>query len=210
EQSLRRLGSDYIDLYQTHWPDKLTPIEETMAELLRLKQEGKIRAIGVSNVTVEQLNAYQKAGPLDSDQEKFSLLDREVRKTNLAWCSQHGVSFLAYSPLAQGLLTGKINLDREFPPGDLRSKKPRFLLENRARIISFLGEIQPVAETHGLTYGQLAIAWVINSGRRLHALVGARNPQQVMENVAAADVRLTADEMAAIEEALVRYATGII
>ncbi|MCM8769624.1 MAG: aldo/keto reductase [Candidatus Omnitrophica bacterium] len=210
EKSLQRLQTDYIDLYQTHWPDNTTPIEETMAELVRLKKEGKIRAIGASNVSVEQLEKYQAIGRLDTDQEKFSLIDRQKLTTNIPWCHKHQVSFLAYSPLAQGLLTGKINLDREFPPSDLRSKKPRFVLENRAFIMSFLGDIQPIAERRNITLGQLAIAWVLNQGEHIHALVGARNVKQVQENAAAGEIVLSTEEVGFISKMIKKHGPNII
>ncbi len=121
EQSLRRLQTDVIDLYQTHWQDPTTPIEETMGALLELKREGKIRAIGVSNASVEQMDEYRKAGPLDADQEKYSMLVRNLDEGQLPYCEREGIAVLAYSPLAQGLLTGKVTADRTIPEGDLPS-----------------------------------------------------------------------------------------
>ena len=126
EQSLRRLQTDYVDLYQTHWQDPTTPIAETMGALLELKQEGKIRAIGVSNATAEQMDEYRAVGPLDTDQERYSMLARQMDDGQLAYCEHENIAVLAYSPLAQGLLTGKMTPDWELGRGDYRADDPRF------------------------------------------------------------------------------------
>src|SRR5690606_509054 len=126
----KRLNTEVIDLYQTHWQVDSTPIEERMGALEELKREGKIRAIGVSNASPEQIAAYREHGQLDTDQEKYSMLDREMEKTNLFMCADQDIAFLAYSPLGQGLLTGKITPDREYGEGDQRRFKDRFNAEN--------------------------------------------------------------------------------
>ena len=144
EQSLHRLQTDVIDLYQTHWQDATTPIEETMRTLLDLKQEGKIRAIGVSNATIGQMDDYRTIGPLDSDQEKNSMLDREIDSEQLPYCEGNDIAVLAYSPLAQGLLTGKVAAGRGLSKGDLRSEDPRFSVENRKKVLAFLEELHPI------------------------------------------------------------------
>lgn len=201
EQSLKRLRTDYVDLYQTHWQDSTTPIDETMAALIDLKRQGKIRAIGVSNASVEVIRQYQRLGPVDADQEKYSLLDRGHDAALAPYCRQQGIAVLAYSPLANGLLTGKIGPEREFSGDDLRRNNPRFTVENRVRIQGMLKQIQPIAEAHGLTLGQLAIAWTLAQPGITHALAGARNPQQAIENAAAADAILSDEELAAIDGA---------
>jgi methylglyoxal reductase len=202
EQSLRRLQTDYIDLYQTHWQDSTTPIDETMGTLLELKQEGKIRAIGVSNATVEQMDEYRKAGPLDADQEKYSMLNRQMDEAQLPYCERENVAVLAYSPLAQGLLTGKVTADRPLAEGDYRADDPRFSVENRKRILTFLDEIRPVAGAYGATLAQLALAWTLARPGLTHALAGARRPAQVDENAGAGDIELSAQEMTQIDDAL--------
>jgi len=198
EQSLKRLQTDYIDLYQTHWQDVTTPIEDTMAELVRLKEEGKIRAIGVCNATVEEMERYRKLGVVDSDQEKYSMLDRQLEGTNLLWCLNNQVAFLAYSPLAQGLLTGKVGPERVFSSDDSRSTNPRYSVENRIKVKSLLDGIQPYAEKYGLTLGQMVIAWTIAQPGVTHALVGARTPEQAIENAQAGNVEVDPDDMEAI------------
>jgi methylglyoxal reductase len=206
ERSLRRLKTDHIDLYQTHWQDPTTPIADTMGALLDLKREGKIRAIGVCNATAAQMVEYAKIGPLDTDQEKFSMLDRQIESDQLPYCREHNIAMLAYSPLALGLLTGKIGSDREFGEGDLRIGKPRFSVENRRRVAAMLADFQPVADRHGLTPGQLCIAWTLAQPGLTHALVGARNPQQALENARAGAVELSAEDVRAIDAALAKHA----
>ncbi len=202
EQSLRRLGTDYIDLYQTHWQDETTPIEETMGTLLQLKNEGKIRAIGVSNATIQEMDEYRKLGSLDTDQEKYSMLERRLESEQLPYCQQNNIAVLAYSPLGQGLLTGKVAVDRELAPGDMRGQNPRFAPEQREQILAYLEEMRPVAEAHKATLAQTTIAWTVARPGLTHALVGARNPRQAAENAAAADLLLFESETTVIDKAI--------
>lgn len=210
EGSLKRLQTDYIDLLQTHWQEKTTPIEDTMGALMGLKKEGKIRAIGVSNATASQMGAYQKIGPLDSDQEKFSMLDRKIERDQLPFCRKHGVAVLGYSPLALGLLTGKIGPERKFNDGDLRLTNKRFSVENRTLVAQMLEAFKPIAEAHNCSLAQLVIAWSVHPGNITHALCGARHPQQARENAAAGDVELSNDEFAAMNKAIDEYAGKIV
>ena len=210
EQSLRRLGVDHIDLYQTHWQDPTTPIEDTMAGLLKLKDEGKIRAIGVSNATPGDMDRYRAVGPLDADQEKYSMIDRGLEEQSLPYCLKHNVAILAYSPLAHGLLTGKIGPDRTFNEGDLRATRPRFSVDNRRKVAALLDAIRPLAAAHGITLAQLAIAWAMAQPGLTHALVGARTPKQVAENGAAADVTLSGAELKQIDAALAQHAKDVV
>lgn len=205
EQSLRRLRTDYIDLYQTHWQDPTTPIAETMSTLLDLKREGKIRAIGVSNISVADLSEYQRFGVVDTAQEKFSMIDREIEDELLPYCTQHEIAMLSYSPLALGLLTGKIGSDRQFIGDDQRASDPRYSRENRERIIKMLTEIAPIAERYQKSIPQLVIAWTAHQPGIMHVLCGARNPAQAVENACAGDTHLTEDDIASINQALYRY-----
>jgi methylglyoxal reductase len=200
EQSLKRLNTDYIDLYQTHWQDETTPIEETMATLLDLKREGKIRAIGVSNATVEQIEAYRRLGPVDSGQERYSMLDRQLEEEYLPYARKNNIAVLAYSPLANGLLTGKIGPERQFPPDDLRHNNPRFSVESRREVLAMLEKMRPIAENHGLTLAQLVIAWTVEQPGLTHALVGARDAKQAQENAAAGNAVLSAEELQALNQ----------
>ena len=201
EQSLLRLGVDVIDIYQCHWPDATTPLEDTMEVLLDLQRQGKIRAIGVSNFTVQMMETCLKCGPIVSDQPPYSLLRREIENDVLPFCVKRNMGILAYSPLAHGLLTGKITPDREFPENDLRRTHPWFTKENRAKVAAFLEKIRPIAEGHNATLGQLAVAWVIAQKGITSALVGARTPAQVEENARAAEIKLTKEELTRVREA---------
>jgi aryl-alcohol dehydrogenase-like predicted oxidoreductase len=199
EQSLRRLQTDYIDLYQTHWQDETSSIADTMETLLDLKKEGKIRAIGVSNVSKQQLDEYLAVGPVDVAQEKFSLLDRAIEQNGiLDTCKENGVSVLAYSPLCYGLLTGRISSDRVFNDGDLRKGNQRFTPENIEQVNAKLQELTPICEKHSLTVGQLVIAWTAKYYDKMHVLCGARTAEQVAENAAAGGVTLTQEEIETI------------
>ena len=202
ERSLRRLGVETIDLYQTHWQDPTTPVGETMAALLELQREGKIRAIGASNASAAQLAAYRAVGPLDTDQESYSMLDRAIEREQLPYCREHGVAMLAYSPLARGLLTGKVPPERTFGPGDHRADHPQFGVENRRRVAALLERLRPVAERHGLGFGQLAVAWALAQPGLTHALVGARTPAQALENARAGEVELLPEDLREIAAVL--------
>jgi methylglyoxal reductase len=200
EQSLKRLNTDHIDLYQTHWQDETTPIEETMRTLLDLKREGKIRAIGVSNATVEQIQAYRRVGPVDSGQEKYSMLDRKLDSEYLPFTLKNNIAVLAYSPLALGLLTGKVGPDREFPADDIRHNNPRFSVESRKQVLAMLDKMRPFAEKHQLTLAQLVIAWTVAQPGLTHALVGARSTHQAEENAAAGAVTLSREELETLNQ----------
>jgi methylglyoxal reductase len=195
EQSLKRLGTDYIDLYQTHIQDPDTPISDTMETLLQLKKEGKIRAIGASNAATAELAEYKRNGDLDSDQEKYSILDTEVEKQITPWCMENNVTFLAYSPLSQGLLTGKVLPGRKFKDDDIRIGSQRFSDKNLEKINTILTEkLKPIADIKKLTLSQLAISWVI-SHANIVALCGARNAVQAVENAAAGDAVIMPEEI---------------
>ena len=202
EESLRRLKTDRIDLYQTHWQDSTTRTEDVMAELLLLKQEGKIRAIGCSNATIEQMQRYQSVGQLDTDQEQYSMLQRQHEADNLPYCHDHKVAFLAYSPMALGILSGKIGSNHQFGAGDVRSGNAWYQKENRSKVDALLNVIQSVAETKNLTIAQTVVAWTLEQKGCSHALVGARNAEQAIANAKAGDVKLTEEEIRVIRKAV--------
>jgi len=208
EASLKRLGTDFIDLYQTHWQDTTTPFEDTMAALVDLKQQGKIRAIGVCNASSGQMDGYRKVGALDSDQEHYSMILRDIEQDQLPYCQNHGIAVLAYSPLSRGLLTGKVGPDRQFSPGDHRPGLQRFRMENRRRVAAMLEKFQPIAEGRGITLAQLAIAWTLAQPGLTHALCGARTVKQTQENAAAGDIELAASELQTISAAIDEYAAA--
>lgn len=211
EMSLKRLQTDRIDLIQTHWQEEQTPIEDTMGALMRLKEEGKVRAIGVCNATVEQMERYRSVGVLDSDQEKYSMIDRKKMESGqLAYCHEHGVAVLAYSPLALGLLTGKIGPERVFPEGDLRRTRDRFSVENRQRVRDMLDSFAPIAEKHACTLGQLVIAWTTHQPGLTHALVGARTPEQAVENAKGGAIELGEDELVMMNNTVKALGAGVV
>jgi len=205
EASLRRLRVEAIDLYQTHRQDATTAIKETMETLMRLKKEGKIRAIGVSNATAEQMADYDEYGQLDSGQERFSMLDRQIETRQLAYCRRHGTAMLAYSPLEQGLLTGKIGPARVFDAGDQRRYNPKFQPVSLQKIDKMLGAFQAIARGHDATLAQLAIAWTISRPGISHALCGARRAEQAWENAGAGDLQLSAEELRVMDAAIAAY-----
>lgn len=205
EESLKRLQTDYIDLYITHWQDSTTPVEETMDALLTLKQQGKIRAIGVSNASPETLAEYLQYGPVDAAQERYSLIDREIEQTLVPLCTRHNVAMLGYSSLALGLLAGPIDPAREFTGDDQRASNPRFSTANRARLKAFFDELEPVRRQLGCSFGQLMIAWTLASGNVSVALCGARVRVQAIENATAGALDLPEEAVQRIDEAAARH-----
>lgn len=198
EMSLQRLGTDHIDLLQTHWQvmaSDPTPIADTMACLLALKAEGKIRAIGVSNVNIPQLSEYLAAGTIESNQPKYSMLDREIEAEMLPFCREHHVSVLVYSPLEQGLLTGKIGMERVFNEGEYRNNIPWFRPAPRKHVLEMLAGWADLTAKYQCTLGQLVIAWTILQPGITVALCGARHPEQTRENALASNVQLTQDDI---------------
>jgi methylglyoxal reductase len=201
EKSLMRLKTDHIDLYQTHWqsvkPEK-TPISETMGCLMDLKTEGKIRAIGISNVSLKELKEYISYGDLAANQPRYSMLCRGIEGEILPWCVEHNVATLAYMPLEQGLLTGKVGLDRTFGADEIRSDyswSPWFKTGNRSRILDLLNGWSYLLDKYNCTLAQLVLAWTVSQPGITHALVGARRVSQVDENAAASEVDLKSDDV---------------
>ncbi len=205
EHSLKRLKVDVIDLIQVHWPDPQTPVEQTMEALLALRQAGKVRAIGVSNFDVPLLERAQSAlgdVPLASVQPKYNLVARDVESGLLAHCRENGIGAIVYSPLEQGLLTGRVPAARTFPESDGRHKRPTFQPGNRARVNALLDTVvRPIAKRHGADVGQVVLAWTIAQPGVTAAIVGARTPEQARENAAAGDLRLEAQDLASIRTA---------
>lgn len=195
EESLQRLGTDYIDLYQIHWPDTTTPIEETMEALGLLLQQGKIRAIGVCNYSVEQMQIANSVIDLSSNQVPYSMVRREIEEDIVPWCLENECGILAYSPLQRGLLTGKITPDYPFAPGDSRPELPHFKINNLIKTNQFLESIQPLAREKGATLSQLVIAWTLKQPGITVALVGARTEDQVKMNAGAAEVDLSGGDL---------------
>jgi methylglyoxal reductase len=196
ENSLRRLGTDRIDLYQTHWPSiapDITPVAESMACLTELKHEGKIRAIGVCNVTTGELEENCSHGAVASDQFRYSMLNRQPEADILPLCKAHNIATLTYMSLEQGLLTGKVGLDRVFQPTEFRSNadwNPWYLPANRKRVLDLLGGWNDLTRQYDCTLAQLVLAWTAAQPGITHVLAGGRTRAQVEENVKAADLIL--------------------
>jgi len=193
EKSLRRLGTDVIDLYQTHWQESTTPIEVTMETLQALQREGKIRAIGVSNVNVGQLRRY---GNVASAQEKFNLLDRKIEQSGLvAHCVDRRIAILSYFTMEQGLLTGAMHPGRKFPEGDTRKGNPMFSVQTIERVNTILADLRPFADKYRATLAQLVIALTARQPGITHVLVGARDAVQARENAGGGSLELSADDV---------------
>lgn len=193
EESLKRLGTDHLDVLYTHWqsPDLgLYPLEETVEAMMKLKEQGKIRAIGASNVTADIIRGYCKYGQLDVIQEKYSLLTRRVEKQLLPTCKELGVSVQAYSPLEQGLLTGKVTMDTTYPEGSTRNTNPCFQPTRRAQALELLAKWGDLTEKYDCTMAQLVIAMTARMIPGLHVLCGARKPEQVLDNAGALHIKL--------------------
>lgn len=204
EESLRRLRTDYIDLYQVHWPaiepDK-TPIEETMGCLNQLKDQGKIREIGVSNVSLDELKEYMRCGAIASDQLRYSMLFQAPEGDLLPFCAGHGIATLTYMSLEQGLLTGKVGMDRDFGEAEWRSNadwNPWFKKVNRPRILAMLAGWKDLTERYECTLAQLAIAWTAAQPGVTHVLCGARTAQQALDNAGAGRLSLGPADLARI------------
>ncbi len=210
ERSLKNLRTDRIDLYQIHWPSTSwstprVPIEETMGALKDLQAQGKIRAIGVSNFSRAQLEEALAWGRIDSLQPPYSLFWRHVERDAAAFCREHEITILAYSPLAQGILAGRFAAKPHFAPGDHRAKNRLFRPEIYPRVQRALEELRPIAARLSISLAQLALAWVIAQPGTC-AVAGARSASQVRENAAAMDVRLGAADLAELD----RVSRGVI
>ncbi len=202
EDSLRRLGTDYIDLYQIHWPDSTTPIEETMETVAQLIKEGKVRQAGVCNYDVAQMREAEKYVQLVSNQVPYSMVKRDIEADVVPYCIDNNKSILAYSPLERGLLTGKMKPGYTFSEGDHRAGLYFFKDENLKRTDAFLKKIQPLANEKNATLAQLVIRWTVEQPGITIALVGARNADQATQNAKALHVKLSPEEVSFITEEL--------
>jgi aryl-alcohol dehydrogenase-like predicted oxidoreductase len=201
EQSLKRLRTDVIDLYQIHWPDLTTPVEDSMAAMVKLKAQGKIRAIGVSNYDAEWMRRATRVAPVASLQPPYSIVQRKIEADVLPFCRDHGVGVIVYSPLERGLLTGAVTMDRQFAPGDHRAGHKFFRPENRRKVLDALEQVRPIAERHKVSLAQLMVNWTIGVPGITAALVGARNAEQATHNAAAMHFELSGAERAEIRAA---------
>lgn len=202
ETSLRLLGTDYIDLYQIHWADPTTPIQESMEAVAKLIDQGKVRYAGVCNYTAEQMAEAEKYINLVSNQVPYSMVKQDIENELIPYVLENNKSILAYSPLERGLLTGKMKYDQQFAPGDHRAGVPFFTPENIKRTNAFLDKLRPLAAGKNATLGQLVIRWTVEQPGITIALVGARNTEQAIQNAKAMEVKLTAEELGIVTEEL--------
>lgn len=180
EDSLRRLGTDYIDIYQIHWPDSSVPMEETAATLEDLRRQGKIRAIGVSNFQIEEMDRFRKAAALHTDQPPFNLFEREPERDILPYALKNGIATLIYSPLCRGMLTGRLTAETRFPSGDIRLVDPKFQQPRFGRYLDAVAQLDRLAqERFGKRVLHLAMRWVLDQPGASVALWGARRPEQL-------------------------------
>jgi aryl-alcohol dehydrogenase-like predicted oxidoreductase len=202
ENSLRRLHVDVIDLYQIHWPaDNAVETEEGWNELVKLKAAGKVRWIGVSNFSAEELRRAQAIAPITSLQPPYSLIRRDIEADILPYCKEQGIGVIVYSPMGSGLLTGAMSRERvaALPPEDWRTKNPEFKEPKLSKNLALAERLRAVGQRHGRTAGEAAIAWTLRHAAVTAAIVGARNAKQVEGVVGGAEWRLTAAETREIE-----------
>ena len=200
ENSLRRLGTDYIDLFQLHWPDTTTPIDETFEAIARLKEQGKIREAGVSNYSTAQVAEANKVTAVIANQVPYSILKRDIEAELIPSAIQNDIGIIVYSPLQRGLLTGKIKAGHHFNEGDGRLELPWFRGENLEKINGFLDRIKYIAEEKHVTLAQLFLAWTIAQPGITIALAGARNPKQAIENAGGMELSLSDEEITLIRD----------
>jgi len=201
ENSLKRLGTDYIDIYYLHFPDKDTPKAEAVGALERLREQGKIRAIGVSNFSLDQIKEANADGYVDVVEDQLSLVHQDLGAETLPYLKQNNIIFVPYFPLASGLLTGKYQHDVSFPKDDIRSGMPIFQEPLYSQILKAVDTVRPIAEAHDATVAQTVLAWYIKNPLISVVIPGAKKPDQVVANAKAMTVELTDKEFKQIDDA---------
>ena len=204
ESSLRAIGTDYVDIYQVHWPDPATPIEETAETLDAFVREGKVRFVGVSNYDARQMTSFQQVRPIDTLQPPYHLFRRDIESTILPFAREHGIGVLVYGPMAHGLLSGRMTEDTTFAADDWRSKSDLFSGETFRRNLAVVRDLTDFAAGRGATVAQVAIAWTLANPAVDVAIVGARSAEQIRETAPGADLRLSPEDVAQIESMLRR------
>ena len=200
EDSLRRLGTDYIDLLQIHWPDTTTPIAETFEAVAQLIKEGKVRYAGVCNYNVAQMTAAEAVVPLASNQVPFSMVQRDIEQEVVPYCLENNKGILAYSPLQRGLLTGKIHPGHQFQEGDSRAGSKYYTDEFITATQAFLAKIKPLAQEKNATLAQLVLRWTVEQPGITVALAGARDAQQSVQNAESMNIALSKEEISFITQ----------
>ena len=206
ESSLRNLKTDYIDLYQLHWPDADTPAEETASVLEAMVGEGKIRHVGVSNFSPGQMGELAGRGRVETDQPPYHMFRREIERDVLPYAATNDIGVLAYGPLAHGLLAGGMSSETTFPPDDWRSKSSDFTGERFQRNLGVVNRLRQYADGRGISLAQLAVAWAVSHPAVHVAIVGARRPSQLEATIPAAEVSLTDTDREEIDNILAEAA----
>jgi aryl-alcohol dehydrogenase-like predicted oxidoreductase len=202
DQSLKRLGVDYIDLYQIHWPDGNTLLEKSMETMSRIQDMGKVRYIGVSNFNPEQIMACQSVGPVSSLQPPYNLFEREIEKKVLPFCQDNGIATMAYGGLCRGLLTGKFTGNEQFPRGDLRRADPKFKPDRFKQYVKAVDKLKKVAGKYHKSVAQFALRWALQQPGITTVLAGARTAAQVEENVGVAGWQILTEDLEGVENIL--------
>ena len=207
DDSLKRLGIDVIDLYQIHWPIPDEDVEEALEAIAGCMEKGKVRYMGVSNFSIEQIRRAQKICPVTSVQPSYSMLIRDIEDELMPFCKDNNIGIIAYSPMCRGLLTGKFNAARvaKLSAGDHRKSRPYFQEPKLSRTFELLEKLKPIAGRNNRTLAQLAVAWVLRREEITAAIVGARRPGQITETAPAGDWRLSIEDIEEIEELLENY-----
>lgn len=208
EQSLGRLGTDRIDLYYIHAPDPAVPVADSAGGLKELLEEGKIRSVGVSNFSAEQMAEFSDVCPISASQPHFNMLQREIEASHLPWCRDHGVTVMVYWVLLKGLLAGHLARDQVFEPSDGRAKYPMFQGEEFQRNLDFVDGLRPIASLAGLTVSQLVIAWTLARPGIGVALCGGRRPDQIRESAGAMGNEVSGDLLQRVDEAIAARGTA--
>lgn len=199
DDALKRLQTDYIDIFYIHFPDDQTPKNEAVAALNEMKQEGKIKAIGVSNFSLDQIKEANKDGLVDVVEDQYSLLHRDAETEMFDYLRENNISFVPFFPLASGLLTGKYSEVIDFPENDIRHGNPDFTGERFEKIVEKVNNLKPLADKHGITTAQLVLAWYIKNPDVTVVIPGAKRPEQVQSNALALNVSLSDEEYTKID-----------
>jgi aryl-alcohol dehydrogenase-like predicted oxidoreductase len=208
ETSLKRLGAETIDLYYQHRVDTNVPIEETVGAMARLKEEGKIRFLGLSEAAPETIRRAHATHPITAVQTELSLWSRDAEEEVLPTIRELGIGYVAYSPLGRGFLTGRFQSPADFPEDDFRRNHPRFQGENFAKNIELVHEVEAMAKAKGCSTAQLALAWVLAQGEDIVPIPGTKHIRYLDENIGALEVRLTGDDLARLDSILPRGAAA--
>ncbi|MFF9060848.1 aldo/keto reductase [Streptomyces sp. NPDC014882] len=199
DASLRRLGTDHVDLYQLHRVDPRVPLEETWGAMAEVVAAGKARCVGLSEVSVEQVERARRVHPVASVQSELSLWTRDPLTAMVPYCEEQGIAFLPFAPLGRGFLTGRFSSFDDLPEDDLRRRLPRFQREALRANPAIVGRVREIAERAGATLAQVALAWLLEQGRHVVPIPGTRTPEHLADNAGAADIKLSAADLADLD-----------